>query len=544
MKLRVTYGYELRFIYSLTRLDEEKIMSLNSVTTLDFGTELFVDDVLIKSKRGVTRTIHAGIKHETPVLYPDPDKPWEHGGEAQSKRVHLYGTTMYDRAMGKYRMWYMCRMGPHWRFKAHNVPGLYIPRSSRNPSTFLGQTHDAHGRKFVENDRGDLICYAESNDGIKWEKPNLGIFKFNGSGNNNIVWDLHGASVFRDEDESDPQARYKAIGFCRRYRNIFLLTSPDGIHWDDSAHLQPVAERDNEGCFNVVYDERENIFRAYALMRGTDKDNRRMIYYTQSPHLSGPWNPLQPMFGASPKDDVIGAEKYGAVRAEVHNMSGFRYHNIHIGIAGLLYVTGPGAPKDEMPVDGPIDGHLICSRDGFNWCYPDAVQTPVLSRGEIGEFDGGMIMGTATQPIIATDEIHWYYTGARHTHGLALKERYKAIGRVTWRLDGFASLDANLDDGVVETVPLYIPDGELEINADATDGMVWVEVLSSDGQVQPGFSIKDCTPLTGDCIRHPIRWKSGILANAEKPLRLRFTFNRAKLYAFRINKLSSSKKTN
>ena len=116
MKLRATYGYELRFIYSLARLDEEKIMSLNSVTTLDFSTELFIDDVLIKSKRGVTRTIHAGIKHETPVLYPDPDKPWEYGGEAQSKRVHVYGTTMYDRAMGKYRMWYMCRMGPHWRF--------------------------------------------------------------------------------------------------------------------------------------------------------------------------------------------------------------------------------------------------------------------------------------------------------------------------------------------------------------------------------------------------------------------------------------------
>ena len=106
---------------------------------------------------------------------------------------------------------------------------------------------------------------------------------------------------------------------------------------------------------------------------------------------------------------------------------------------------------------------------------------------------------------------------------------------MTWRLDGLASLDANLDDGVVETVPLYIPDGELEINADATDGMVWVEVLSIDGQVQPGFSIKDCTPLTSDRIRHPIRWKSGTLANAKKPLRLRFIFNRAKLYAFRIN---------
>ena len=47
-------------------------MSLNPVATLDFGTELFVDDALIMSKHGVTRTLHAGIKHETPVLHPIP----------------------------------------------------------------------------------------------------------------------------------------------------------------------------------------------------------------------------------------------------------------------------------------------------------------------------------------------------------------------------------------------------------------------------------------------------------------------------------------
>ena len=39
-------------------------MSLNPVATLDFGTELFVDDALIMSKHSVTRTLHAGIKHE------------------------------------------------------------------------------------------------------------------------------------------------------------------------------------------------------------------------------------------------------------------------------------------------------------------------------------------------------------------------------------------------------------------------------------------------------------------------------------------------
>ena len=28
-----------------------------------------------------------------------------------------------------------------------------------------------------------------------------------------------------------------------------------------------------------------------------------------------------------------------------------------------------------------------------------------------------MIIGTAKEPIIEGDEIHWYYTGCEHTHG-------------------------------------------------------------------------------------------------------------------------------
>ena len=510
-------------------------MNSDTVCTLNTGTELFIDDALIASKRGVTRTLHQCVKHDISVLKPDPNNPWEHGGPDQSRRVHLYGTTMYDEAYGKYRMWYMCRMGPHWRFKANEIPGLYVPRPDRNPSTYREQTHDAYGRKFVENDRGDLTCYAESDDGLTWTKPNLGLFEFNGNPNNNIVWDLHGACVFRDDDESDPQKRYKMIGFCRRYRNVFLLTSPDGIRWDDSDYLEPVADRDNEGAFNVIWDKQTEMFRAYGLIRGDDKDARRMIAYTESPRLEGPWKPLVPMFGANDRDDEVGVERYGADRAEIHNMSGFLYHNIYIGLAGVLYVTGPGAAEHEIPIDGPIDAQLVCSRDGFNWdYYTDSDRTPIIPRGESGTFDTGMIMGTAIEPIITEDEIHWYYTGTVHTHGAQMKDRHKEIGLAKWRLDGFVSLDADAESGVIETVPLRIPNGGLEINADASDGQVGVEVLTADRQVQPGFSIDDCLTLTGDNIRHSVRWKSATLADAEQPLRLRFVLNRAKLYAFRV----------
>ena len=85
---------------------------------------------------------------------------------------------------------------------------------------------------------------------------------------------------------------------------------------------------------------------------------------------------------------------------------------------------------------------------------------------------------------------------------------------------------------MIGTVPLQIPNGGLEINADASGGQVGVEVLTANGEVQPGFSIDDCVSMTSDNVRHSVQWKSATLADAEQPLRLRFVLNDAKLYAF------------
>ena len=71
---------------------------------------------------------------------------------------------------------------------------------------------------------------------------------------------------------------------------------------------------------------------------------------------------------------------------------------------------------------------------------------------------------------------------------------------------------------VIETVPLRIPDGELEINADASGGQISVEVLTADGQVQSGFSLDECVPMTADNIRHSVQWKSARFTHAAQPL--------------------------
>ncbi len=269
-------------------------------------------------------------------MEPDGDKPGESCGPGMSKRIHLYGTALYDELVGKYRKWYFGRMGPHWRVPNGNyqIPGLHVPGTDERSYHCNGVTADSYGRAFVDNDRGDLALYAESDDGINWVKPSLGIFTFNGSCDNNIIWDLQVASVFSDREEEDPDKRYKAIGFCRRYRGIFLLTSPDGIHWDDSDHLDPVVRRSNEGTFNVTYDRAASLYRAYSIQRFDDVHKRRVICYSESPSLAGPWKDSYPILEPSSWDDEIARRRYGALRAEFHNLSAFRYNNAPLSSKG------------------------------------------------------------------------------------------------------------------------------------------------------------------------------------------------------------------
>ena len=110
------------------------------------------------------------------------------------------------------------------------------------------------------------------------------------------------------------------------------------------------------------------------------------------------------------------------------------------------------------------------------------------------------------------------------------------IARASWRLDGFVSLDAGHFGGVVETVPLNLPSGQLVVNADASQGSLAVELLSPAGETLPGFSSEDCAAIHSDGVRHVVRWQDRDQLPAGQPLRLRFHLDTAQLYSFRIGK--------
>jgi hypothetical protein len=112
--------------------------------------------------------------------------------------AHFYGTVLFDR--GKFRIWYYpCHLGrnPDW------PPELKSQANRWKSSVIPGP-----------------LCYAESEDGIHWKKPNLGQLLFKGSHNNNALSlpsALTGdACVIRDESDPDPARRYK-LAFWTQY---------------------------------------------------------------------------------------------------------------------------------------------------------------------------------------------------------------------------------------------------------------------------------------------------------------------------------------
>ena len=228
---------------------------------------------------------------------------------------------------------------------------------------------------------------------------------------------------------------------------------------------------------------------------------------------------------------VIYPDEHDPPSTQFYGMAPFTYGDNGF-IFGFLHVfdyTGPGPAND----DGPIEVQLVYSRDGREWHRMED-RSPVIPLGPKGSIDGGMIIMTALGTSTHGDELVAYYTAGNTGHGAPVKDRYFTIARASWRRDRLVALQADTEDGIVETVPLETTGNRLEINADAAGGKIAVEVLDAEGNVQPGFSSDACDEIADDSLAHQVRWKGKGLSEVRRPFRLRFLIRNAKLYAFKM----------
>ena len=153
--------------------------------------ELFVDNHLIEQLAGTEQRLHHPTPREIAIVH---DAPWEGAGSG-------YHTVMRDG--DRYRMFY--------RGSALGVEDARL---------ILGN---------------QVCCYAESQDGIVWEKPELGLHEHQGSSRNNIIWTgvgVHNFAPFLDANPNCPaDARFKALAGTAQEGGLFALKSADAIHW-------------------------------------------------------------------------------------------------------------------------------------------------------------------------------------------------------------------------------------------------------------------------------------------------------------------------
>jgi hypothetical protein len=132
------------------------------------------------------------------------------------------------------------------------------------------------------------------------------------------------------------------------------------------------------------------------------------------------------------------------------------------------------------------------------------------------------------------DEVWIYYTAITTTHGGYVPRKRVTIGRASWRLDGWVSLNAGPDGGTVETTDLQTSGGNLQVNADAGRGELKVEISDPSGAPLTGYGFADCEPMRIDHVRHTILWRDRNRLPEDRPFRLRFRFRDASLFSYSI----------
>jgi len=352
------------------------------------------------------------------------------------------------------------------------------------------------------------IAYAESDNGLQWDIPDLGLFEWNGSKRNNIV--IRGPKNARASGPQilltlpDEQKRgftwvmaYRTGGAGKEYDGIRLIGSHDGIHWDTDNEVR-LKHLHSDTLNSIIFDAGRN--RYFMTCRAKDRYRRfkggmvdtgasRRISFLTSGELWTGWE-------GSPKALLTPDE----IDADTHHnfFYGMPVHHYAGLYWGFLWV---------FRMNDPIHTELVTSRDGIHWKRSPR-RIPLMAPGEAGAWDDGMTFG-GPHWIEVGDQWWFYYAG--HDGGHDSQERRAAIGLATCRKERLVGLRGpSSGGGVVVTRQIKWPGGDLLVNAAGREGgaaELSIRVSDADRNPFPGYDHADCTPFPGDALRHRVSWQ-------------------------------------
>ncbi len=472
--------------------------------------ELFVDDALVESMTGQVRLhMHRPERREVVLR---TDAPWE-GNASAFQSVFKDGDL--------YRMYYR---GLHYRHSGEPAQAL--------------------------EDHPWMLRYAESDDGIHWRKPELGLFEFNESKANNIILtpefleDIGGdpahTATFKDTNPDCPaDQRYKIVIVGHKPRGLYVLASADGIRFTPMSDKPSVTKGAFDSQNLMFWDPVRCEYREYH--RSFAAGVRGIMTATSKDILQFP-EPVWLEFPGAAREHLYTNQVQPYYRAP-HIFMGFpmRYSDrawsestLNLPELDERLVRAKSSRRYGTAV---TDALFMTSRDGRVFKrWPEAFIRPGPAKKDTWTYGDNFVfwgmVETASHLPCAPNDIS-LYASEGYWRGT-----YTSVRRYTMRIDGFVSAHASAAGGEIVTKPLVFDGGNLTLNlATSGAGSVQVEIQDVDGNPIKGYALRDCPEIYGDDIRYTVRWKKAggdVRSLAGEPVRLRFVLKDADLYAFQF----------
>lgn len=436
-------------------------------------------------------TEHNPLFHED--FFSDPPRKWE------VRYDNAYPNVIYDPKYRKYRCYYtLC--------------------SKDDDSASAGKEERARRAYRPMPTRIASLGYAESDDGVHWVKPSLGLVDFEGSTDNNMLFRYaHGTGVFLDEAEADPARRYKLVTKVeypggRTYMAVNF--SEDGVHWGEMIQWP----RNNPPADSHNFPFRDKVDGLFKVITRTWKNGVRISSICSSRDFIN-WS--------EPREILRG----DGFESQVYSMPVFWYNGIYLGLASMFHEGDRSAPNFDT-----VDCELTyaATTDKFDRVAPYQYLIP---RGQgsypTGDFDCCCIYAAA--PIDMGDRLCFYYMGGNGQH---TNFRETSFARGFLKKDRFAWYEPREADreAVLPTCRMNIYGNHLSVLADVEDGGSLTAAICPSWKDAPyqGFGYKDCVLTPGKDGYTRISFRNKKLMDLENATAcVVFRFRNARLYGLR-----------
>ncbi|RJP27597.1 MAG: hypothetical protein C4527_13000 [Candidatus Omnitrophota bacterium] len=385
----------------------------------------------------------------------------------------------------------------------------------------------------------ETTCYAQSEDGVTWNKPNLGLFEVEGSKNNNVILRnmapySHNFSPFLDAKPDAPnEERFKALGGTGA-SGLVPFISADGIRWR-KLREEPVITQGAFDSQNVSFwSQSENCYVCYfrTWTKGEYK-GLRTISRTTSQNFTDWTDPVEMNFGEPLQEHLYTNQTFPYFRAP----------HIYIAIAARFMpgrrVLTPEQFKafgGEATYSGDCsDTVLMTTRGGDHY---DRTFMESFVRPGLGLQNWSSRTNYCAYGLVPTgeEEISFYI---QRDYG----QPTQYLERLTLRVDGFASIHAGYDGGELITKPFRFTGDALDINySTSAAGSVQIEIQDRHGNPIPGFALSQADEMIGDQIERIVSWggKFDVSALAVQPIRLRFVMKDADIFSVQFKAKTSN----